>query len=66
MTLESKEEIKVGMEVRFAELWDGNGDGAELLESGSVSPNEEDVVGFEVVAEAEESLDTLVRITSIY
>lgn len=48
-TLESREEIKIGMEVRFAELWDGDGDGQELLDSGSVSPDNDNVVAFEVI-----------------
>lgn len=33
-TLESKKRIEIGMEIRFAELWGGDGDGQELLEGG--------------------------------
>lgn len=30
-------EIEIGEEYYFGELWDGNGDGEELLESGSIA-----------------------------
>lgn len=66
MTLETREEITIGMEVRFAELWDGNGDGEELLESGAVSPDDENVVAFEIVEGSNNVLDTVVKITDIY
>lgn len=65
-TLESREEIKIGMEVRFAELWDGDGDGRELLDSRSVSPDNENVVSFEIVESDENILDVLVRVTDLY
>lgn len=65
-TLETREEITIGMEVRFAELWDGNGDGDELLNSGAVSPDDENVVAFEIVEESENILNTVVRVTDIY
>lgn len=65
-TLESREEIKIGMEVRFAELWDGDGDGKELLESSSVSPDNENIVAFDVIELDEDVLNTLVRVTDVY
>lgn len=65
-TLESGEEIKIGMEIRFAELWDGDGDGMELLESGAISPDNENVVAFEVVEKSADILKTIVRVTDIY
>ena len=65
-TLESLEEITIGMEVRFTELWDGNGDGEELLQSGAISPDNENVVAFEVIEEDSDILNTLVRVTDIY
>lgn len=65
-TLESREEIRIGMEVRFAELWDGDGDGQELLDSESVSPDNDNVVAFEVIDLDENELDTIVRVTDIY
>ena len=67
MTLESRKEIKVGMELRFAELWDGNGEGEELLQSGAIRPDEENVVAFEIVKEdVEDILKTVVKVTDIY
>lgn len=65
-TLESREEIRIGMEVRFAELWDGDGDGQELLDSGSVSPDNENVVAFKISKSAQDVLDTIVCVTDIY
>ena len=65
-TLESRVEVKIGMEVRFAELWDGDGDGQELLESGAVSPDNENIVAFEVVENDGDILKTLVRVTDLY
>lgn len=71
LTLESREEIVIGMEVRFAELWDGNGDGEELLNSKSICVGENEIgipviVGFEVIDNNNDTLDTLVKITDIY
>ena len=66
MTLETVEEIEVGMEVRFAELWDGEGDGEELLQSGTISPDNDNVVTFKVVEDNSNILDTIVRVIDIY
>lgn len=65
-TLESLEEITIGMEIRFAELWDGNGDGEELLQSGAISPDNDNVVSFEIVEENSNILNTIVKVTDIY
>ena len=65
-TLETSEEIRIGMEIRFAELWDGNGDGEELLDSGAISPDNENVVGFVIVENADNILDTVVEVIDIY
>ena len=65
-TLESRKEIKIGMELRFAEVWDGNGDGKELLQSCTISPNNENVVTFDIVENAGDVLDTVVKVTDIY
>lgn len=62
----NEKEIKVGEEYYFGELWDGNGDGQELLESGAVSIDDEHVVAFEIMEEDEDILNTLVKITDIY
>lgn len=70
-TLESREEIKIGMEVRFAELWDGDGDGQELLDSGAIAVWDEEaesdiIAAFESIEPNEDVLDTLVRVTDLY
>ena len=65
-TLETREEIKIGMEIRFAELWDGNGDGEELLDSGAIGPDNENIVGFVIVETASNILDTVVKVIDIY
>lgn len=64
--LGTEQEIKIGAELYFGQLWDGEGDGEELLASGSVSPDEENVVAFEIIESAEDVLQTLVRVTDIY
>lgn len=61
------EEIRVGEIYYFGQLWDGDGDGEELLESGAIAVyNEEaedwEVVDFEIVKENENILNTEVRV----
>lgn len=66
-TLESGKEITIGMEVRFAELWDGDdGNGQELLEDGTVSPDGENVVEFKIVELDTDVLNTIVQVIDIY
>lgn len=64
--LGEERKIEIGQEYYFGQLWDGNGDGEELLESGIVSPDEENVVVFEIVENADDPLKTLVKVTDIY
>ncbi|MDY4838364.1 MAG: hypothetical protein SO160_02300 [Lachnospiraceae bacterium] len=65
--LGNETEIEVGKELYFGQLWDGcDGDGEELLESGSVSPDEENVVAFEIVKKADNVLESIVKVTDIY
>lgn len=64
--LGQEREIEIGQEYHFGQLWDGEGDGEELLESGTVSPDEENVVAFEIVENADDPLETLVKVTDIY
>lgn len=64
--LGQEREIKIGQEYYFSQLWDGEGDGEELLESGAVSPDEENVVAFEVIEKSDNPLETLVKVTDIY
>ncbi len=70
-TLETREEIIIGMEIRFADLWDGNGDGEQLLNDCSICVGEDEndmpvMVGFEVVERAEDVLEAVVKITDIF
>ena len=58
--------IEIGKIYNFSEIWDGNYDGEELLESGTVSPDEENVIAFEVVEKFDDPLDTIVKVTDIY
>ena len=64
--LGQEREIEIGQEYYFGQLWDGEGDGEELMESGAVSPDEENVVAFEIVEKAMNPLETLVKVTDIY
>ena len=60
-------EIQIGQEYYFGQLWDGEGDGEELLESGAVSPDNQKVVAFEILErDPDDICDTLVRVTDIY
>ena len=61
-----EEKIEIGKEYYFGQLWDGEGDGEELLQSGSVSPDNENVVAFEILEENSDILRTLVKVTDIY
>ena len=62
----SEEEIVINEEYYFGQLWDGNGDGEELLESGAISPDGENIVSFEVVKKANDILETVVKVTDMY
>lgn len=62
----TEQEIKVGVELYFGQLWDGDGDGQELLESGTISPDNENVVAFKIVEQDEDILNAIVRVTDIY
>ena len=59
-------EIEIGQEYYFGQLWDGEGDGEELMESGAVSPDGENVIAFDVIENADDPLETLVKVTDIY
>lgn len=60
--------IEVGEEYYFGQLWDGNGDGEELLESGAIAvyqDGEEYIVGFEILEPADDILQTRVKVIGI-
>lgn len=64
--LGQEREIEIGQEYYFGQLWGGEGDGEELMESGAVSPDGENVIAFEVIENADDPLETLVKVTDIY
>lgn len=64
--LGQEREIKIGQEYYFGQLWDGEGDGEELMESGAISPDNESTVAFEVAEKAEDLAQTVIRVTDIY
>ena len=65
--LGEEREIEIGQKYYFGQLWDGeNGDANELLESGAVSPDEENVIAFEIIENADNPLETLVKVADIY
>lgn len=60
--------IEADREYFFGQLWDGNGDGEELLESGAIAvyqDGEEYIVDFEILESAEDILQTRVKVTGI-
>lgn len=60
--------IEAGKEYFFGQLWDGNGDGEELLESGAIAvyqDGEEYIVDFEILETAEDILQTRVKVIGI-
>lgn len=59
-------EFEIGNLYTFGELWGGNGNGIELLNSGAISPDNENVVAFEVIEDSEDIFDVLVKVTDIY
>lgn len=70
MNWEVVKNIEVGKTMRFADLFD-RGDEEEILESGSIYIGHDGnglpmVADFEIVEQAEEIMETLVKITDIY
>lgn len=60
-------EIEIGQEYYFGQLWDGDdGDAEELLESGSVSLDNENMIAFEIVEKEDDPLETVVKIIDLY
>lgn len=60
--------IEAGKEYYFGQLWYGDGDGEELLESGAIAvyqDGEEYVVDFEILESAEDILQTRVKVIGI-
>lgn len=60
--------IETGKTYYFGQLWDGDGDGEELLESGAIAvyqDGEEYIVDFEIMEAAADILQTQVKVTGI-
>ena len=60
--------IETGKTYYFGQLWDGDGDGEELLESGAIAvyqDGQEFIVGFEILESAEDILQTRVKVAGI-
>lgn len=65
-TFHGNREIKIGEEYEIQELWDESGDLEELLEDGSSSPNNMNVVEFDIVdTDVRYICNTIVRVTDI-
>ena len=65
--LGEEREIEISQKYYFGQLWDGqDGDADELLDSGTVSPDNDNVVAFDIVEKSGDPLKTLVKITDIY
>lgn len=66
-----EEEIKVGGEYYFGQLWDGtDGNAEEILESGAVAIYDKEaeefvICDFEIVENNNDEMRTIVKVTSI-
>lgn len=59
------EEIEIGNEYFLSQLWDGQfGDVEEILDSGCVSPDNENVVAFDIIER--NGMDSLVLVKDMY
>ena len=66
--LGNNDTIETGKTYYIGQLWDGNGDGEELLESGAIAvyqDDEEFIVDFEILESAEDILQTRVKVIGI-
>ena len=66
--LGTEDTIETGKEYYFGQLWDGDGDGEELLESGAIAVYQdgtEYIVDFEIKETSEDILQTRVKVTGI-
>lgn len=67
----NEEEIEIGNTYYFGQLWDGNGDGEKLLDSGAICIGEDEdnmpiIVGFKIIEENPNSLQARIEVTDIY
>lgn len=69
-TYENRDTVDIGGKYLFGELWDGNHDGDELLDSGAIwIANDSNglpvIAGFDVL-EHHDILESVVQVTDIY
>lgn len=67
----NEEFVEVGKKYYFGQLWDGNGEGEELLESGSIAmwdeiAEEEKIVEFEIIEKDEDIFKTWLKVLDIF
>lgn len=67
----NEEDIELGNTYYFGQLWDGNGDGEELLDSGAICIGEDEdnmpiIVWFKIIEENHDSLQARIKVTDIY
>lgn len=62
----TEQEIEIGSELFFGQVWDGEGDGENLLADGSVSPDNENIVAFNILKKDEDISKTIIKVTDIY
>ena len=60
-----KEGIELGNTYYFGEIWDGIGDGEELLKSGTISLDDV-LIDFEVIEENTNILKSIVEVIGLY
>lgn len=64
--LGTEREIEINETYYFGQLWPGDGDGLEILNDGCVSPDNENIVAFDILTEDADILNYIVRVTDIY
>lgn len=65
-----RKKSKWGGEYYFGQIWDGDGDGDELLESGAIaiwdsSEEEEYIIDFDIIESTGDIMNTMVKVNCI-
>lgn len=60
-----KEEIETGKLLYFGQIWDGEGDGKEILRERCIAI-EENIIEFKIIERNKDILETIIKITGIY
>lgn len=69
--ISTDEFVEVENEYYFGQLWDGKGDGKQLLEDGCIAMYDEEIedfsiVGFEIIENDENIMRTWVKVVDVY